>query len=185
MPDYYLFWYSIDSKVTVPRDVVLGLRDVDPRVRIPKKTLPDGTLSNLNVRAALRDLLEDTLDGLRLHNGMYLLKVSDCTINDLEVAFTSIGCNQGAVRCDIDDQTSLISLEDAINRAALDMATDLISLLNKYTMKQTPYKGLMVLEKDAELKQLEFKYSDICKVKTYINDEQVAEIEKIKEMYEH
>lgn len=191
--EYYVVWYSIDSKATVSRDLVLGLRMVHPKARVPSKTLPDGTLSNLNVRAALRDLVEGTLEGVKLTGGTYFLKVAPETVIELRDRFLWIGCDVGVIEIHSEDlaiPTSSYSTTHTQETIEFEIAKkhsaelqQLMSLLDKYNSKPTAHRGMAVIEKLKEIRKFRAKY-DFIELWLDISEEAEQQIKELEELYE-
>lgn len=185
---YYVFWYSIDSKLTVPREMVENLRDVDPRAKVPKKTLDNGHLSNINVRAALRGCVEDTLGGLKLAPSTYFLDVSTSRLTDLDYVLFDIGCTTGSVQVSPSDPVTSITIKNGVNHKLRELESEICTLYGKYQKRRTAFNYLKVqsadAQKDALIKRYEILLGPLYHAPIGDYQKISPELDKLKELYD-
>lgn len=181
MSKYWILWNTLSSKATFPKERIERLREVDPRARVPRKTLNDGvSLSNLNVRAALREFIEVNLKGLKLAPGTYLIstdyetakKILDVIVGDkglLEVG-------------DVYSPVAETSLHTPIAHRFRGLMDEIQDLEYKFLLRETAFNALRIIEKADEIEEFKEAYGPLC---PELSDWWVPTdtIEKVKELY--
>lgn len=183
----WILWYSLDSKLTAPKDAVERLREIDPRARVPRKTIEDNHLSNLNIRAALREFIEDILKGVRLAPKTYFIRCEQYEISSLHTIMTEIGCDVGVIKVKnlLDDGLTSGTIGNGYINKWDELYVSLIEAVKHYHSKPTASKSLKVLDVHNEIVKLETEACEIFKTGFWyhIDEETEQLVKELEEMH--